>query len=133
MQIKASVVRVKYARVGLGVGFWGSHHIVQKRRKPKTRWGSGIFLGATFLLRCPVCALATVRLRCTPTAATRSGRSSRYWRRSPHSPNFHWLRQFKSVSANKKSAIPVGMTDFLELLARFELATSSLPRMRSTG
>jgi len=25
------------------------------------------------------------------------------------------------------------MTDFLELLARFELATSSLPRMRSTG
>ena len=27
----------------------------------------------------------------------------------------------------KKSAIPVGMTDFLELLARFELATSSLP------
>ena len=48
-------------------------------------------------------------------------------------PNFHWLRQFKSVPANKKSAIPVGMTDFLELLARFELATSSLPRMRSTG
>ena len=47
-------------------------------------------------------------------------------------PNFHWLRQFKSVSANKKSAIPDGMTDFLELLARFELATSSLPRMRST-
>ena len=35
--------------------------------------------------------------------------------------------------SNKKSAIPVGMTDFLELLARFELATSSLPRMRSTG
>jgi len=27
----------------------------------------------------------------------------------------------------KKSAIPDGMTDFLELLARFELATSSLP------
>ena len=43
------------------------------------------------------------------------------------------FRWFKSVSANKKSAIPDGMTDFLELLARFELATSSLPRMRSTG
>ena len=34
---------------------------------------------------------------------------------------------------NKKSAISIEMTDFLELLARFELATSSLPRMRSTG
>ena len=33
---------------------------------------------------------------------------------------------------NKKSAAPVGTTVFLELLARFELATSSLPRMRST-
>jgi len=43
-------------------------------------------------------------------------------------PDFHWLRQFKGIS-NKKSAIPVGMTDFLELLARFELATSSLPRV----
>ena len=27
-----------------------------------------------FLLRCPVCALPTARLRCTPTAATRSAR-----------------------------------------------------------
>jgi len=36
---------------------------------------------------------------------------------------------FKAISANKKSAIPVGMTDFVELLARFELATSSLPRV----
>ena len=42
------------------------------------------------------------------------------------------IYKFKSVAANKKSVIPVGMTDFLELLARFELATSSLPRMRST-
>ena len=43
------------------------------------------------------------------------------------------IRSFKSGINYKKSAIPVGMTDFLELLARFELATSSLPRMRSTG
>ena len=73
------------------------------------------------------------RPRPSPTAATRSPPSSRHRRRSDRSPDFHWLRQFKSVSTNKKSAIPVGMTDFLELLARFELATSSLPRMRSTG
>ena len=46
MQIKASVVRVKYARVGFGVGFWGERRIAQKRRKPKTRWGSRLFLGA---------------------------------------------------------------------------------------
>ena len=74
-----------------------------------------------------VCALPTGRLRCTPTAATRSPRCICHRQRSGHSPDFHWLRQFKSVPANKKSAIPVGMTDFLELLARFELATSSLP------
>ena len=34
------------------------------------------------LLRCPVCALPTMRLRCTQTAATRSSRSSRFQRRS---------------------------------------------------
>ena len=28
-------------------------------------------------------------------------------------PDFHGLRQFKSVSTNKKAAIPVGMTAFL--------------------
>ena len=39
-----------------------------------------------FLLRCPVCALPTERLRCTPTAATRSPRSFRHWRRSGRSP-----------------------------------------------
>ena len=59
--------------------------------------------------------------------ATRSPPFPRPRRRSGRSPDFHWLRQFKSVSANKKSAIPNGMTDLLELLARFELATSSLP------
>jgi len=37
----------------------------------------------------------------------------------------------KGIS-NKKSAIPVGMTDFLELLARFELATV-LPQSRLCG
>ena len=40
----------------------------------------------SFLLRCPVCALASVRLRCTQTAATRSPPSSRHWRRSGRSP-----------------------------------------------
>ena len=33
----------------------------------------------------------------------------------------------------QKKAHPVWMSFLLELLARFELATSSLPRMRSTG
>ncbi len=42
---------------------------------------------ACFLLRCPVCALSSARLRCTPTSATRSGRSSRHRRRSHRSPN----------------------------------------------
>ena len=36
------------------------------------------------------------------------------------------------ASQQKNKAVPAGTTLFLELLARFELATSSLPRMRST-
>ena len=47
----------------------------------------------------------------------------------PSFPRFSLASPVKSVSTNKKSAIPVGMTDFLELLARFELATSSLPKV----
>ena len=42
-------------------------------------------------------------------------------------PRFSLASPVQKVSGNKKSAIPFGMTDFLELLARFELATSSLP------
>ena len=38
-----------------------------------------------------------------------------------------------NLSIAKKKAHPFGRAFFLELLARFELATSSLPRMRSTG
>ena len=34
------------ARVGFGVGFYDCRHAVQKRRKPKTRWGSRLFNGA---------------------------------------------------------------------------------------
>ena len=45
-------------------------------------WGGGI----SALLRCPVCALATVRLRCTPTAATRSARFLCRRQRSHRSP-----------------------------------------------
>jgi len=75
---------------------------------------------AALLLRCPVCALATVRLRCTQTAATRSGRSSCHRQRSPRSPDSHWLRQFKSAQ-RKKSAIPDGMTDFLSFVSKKEL------------
>ena len=45
---------------------------------------------AAILLRCPVCALPTARLRCTPTAATRSAPFIRRRRRSPRSPDFHW-------------------------------------------
>ncbi len=52
---------------------------------------------------------------------------------APFTPQiFTGFASSKGISS-KKSAIPDGMTDFLELLARFELATSSLPRMRSTG
>ena len=36
------------------------------------------------------------------------------------------------VQLNQKDSHPVGVTVFLELLPRFELGTSSLPRMRST-
>ena len=60
------------------------------------------FYGAGVLLRCPVCALPTERLRCTPTAATRSGRSSRHRRRFPRSPDSH-LR-FASIGIKKYSA-----------------------------
>ena len=133
--------------------------MAQKRRKPKTRWGSRLFYGAASLLRYPVCALPAVRLRCTPTAATRSAPlppppaavaslpkfslatvlPRNFVSREP-SPTSrlslrfaHRMRSPVHSNKHKKTAIPVGMTDFLELLARFELATSSLPRMRSTG
>ena len=47
------------------------------------------------------------------------------------------LRAWDEVASSngcntKETAIPIGMAVSLELLARFELATSSLPRMRST-
>ena len=57
--------------------------------------------GAGVLLRCPVCALPTVRLRCTPTAATRSGRFICHRQRSPRSPDSH-LR-FESDRYKNKS------------------------------
>ena len=38
----------------------------------------------------------------------------------------------KQAEQLQKSSHPFGMTAFLELLGRFELPTSSLPRMRST-
>ena len=38
------------------------------------------------LLRCPVCALLSAQLRCTPTAATRSGRCICHRQRSLRSP-----------------------------------------------
>ena len=53
------------------------------------------------LLRCPVCALATVRLRCTQTAATRSGRCIRPRRRSQRSPTII-LQITLLVSVNKR-------------------------------
>ena len=37
--------------------------------------------------------------------------------------NGHLKIAFNAVFAHKKSAIPKGMTDSMELLARFELAT----------
>ena len=37
-----------------------------------------------------------------------------------------------NLAQRKKRTNTIGVGSFLELLARFELATSSLPRMRST-
>ncbi len=44
-------------------------------------------------------------------------------------PRCIYIIQIRRRSEQKKSAIPNGMTVFLELLARFELATSSLPKI----
>ena len=38
-----------------------------------------------------------------------------------------------NLTANKKEPIPNGIGSFLELLARFELATSSLPRIQGAA
>ena len=102
-----------------------------------------------------------------PTAATRSGRFSRHWRRSHRSPvcgalcapwrrsacvahrplhnrwlcctchrqrratgpDFHWLRRSNLLSYKKEKTTRMSGLSFLELLARFELATSSLPTL----
>ena len=44
-----------------------------------------------------------------------------------------WDEVASSCYKQKRTPIPDGIEVLLELLARFELATSSLPRMRSTG
>ena len=49
----------------------GSSPSSLQKIKQQPRWGC-CFIGAGVLLRCPVCALPTAGLRCTPTAATRS-------------------------------------------------------------
>ena len=46
---------------------------------------------------------------------------------------FELASPVQTACTYKKSAIPDGMTDFLELLARFELATSSLPSIQDVG
>ena len=48
------------------------------------------------LLRYPACALLTMQLRCTPTAATRSGRCFCHWQRSPRSPVGHMAQAITS-------------------------------------
>ena len=70
----------------------------------------GRYYGAGVLLRYPVCALPTARLRCTPTAATRSGRCICHRQRSPRSPDSH-LR-FESDRKAKKQ-IPKWVSAFL--------------------
>ena len=37
---------IKYGRVGFCVGFCNCRHTAHKRRKPNTRWGPRLFLGA---------------------------------------------------------------------------------------
>ena len=49
----------------------GDSSNIRKKNPTPTLSKSGWERGAGVLLRCPVCALPTVRLRCTPTAATR--------------------------------------------------------------
>ena len=66
--------------------------------------------GADVLLRCPVCALPTAGLRCTPTAATRSGRFICHRQRSPRSPDSH-LR-FESDRQSKKADTLMGICFF---------------------
>ena len=74
-------------------------------------------------LRCPVCALPTVRLRCTQTAVHQI--ALLHLPPAAQGNLGQILTGFASSKgiSNKKSADPVGSTDFLELLARFELAT----------
>ena len=79
-------------------------------KKADTREGI-CFFGAAVLLRYPVCALPTARLRCTPTAATRSAPSSRPRRQSHRSPESH-LR-FDSVVAKNNPIAPRGAMGLL--------------------
>ena len=64
--------------------------LLTKNTMPYMTTSKGLHSGRrredVLLVRCPVCALPTVRLRCTPTAATRSGRVIRHRRRSHRSP-----------------------------------------------
>ena len=83
---------------------------------------------AAILLRCPVLELLA------DLFASEARNSLGLWFRSvkPSRATVHRTVAFTSSNLYpliKKSAIPDGMTDFLELLARFELATSSLPRV----
>ena len=68
-------------------------------------------------LRCPAvellsglrCPEKSSGLRCSsifPTAAHQWACCICRRQRSPIGPNFHWLRQFKSVAANKKNSRP---------------------------
>ena len=70
------------------------------RRAPLT---PGTTNGSSFLLRCPISSSATMRLRQLSTAATRSGRSSRPWRRSHRSP---FGRFFGTFLAGTRKARP---------------------------
>ena len=87
--------------------------MVQKRRKPKTRWGSRLFLGAAFRFAVPDKIFGLTLFldfidRCTPMALLHL----------PPAAQRHWAK-FSLASpvqigiSNKKSAIPGGMTVFI--------------------
>ena len=110
---------------------WHNHHSIEKSKlQAKKHHSKELHLFETaLLLRCPADAAPDKAGlhpadRChslgslfPPPAAVAS------------LPKFELASPVQITNNDKKSATPNGMTDFLELLARFELATSSLPKV----
>ncbi len=84
----------------------------QGARPPVSCWGT------------PVCALPPVRLRCTPTPATRSGRFFRHRRRSHRSPSR--TQKLSSSATTILGGLPVAVPDtFLDFESLRQLSTAA--------